>query len=417
MEEDAPPSAEDTVGRRTFVAAGGRAAAVLGAMGVSAYAGAARCETSAPPIRLGVVGGNFGAQFFFHEHPGCRVVAVTDLLADRRAGLQRAYRCETSYASYEQMLERATDELDAVALFTPAPDHVNHVAMAAARGLDVLCACPAATTLDDCHRLKEIVESSGIAYMQAETSWYRPQTLLARDLYRKGAFGELYYTEAEYHHDRGDLAALEQDKASRFWNPDGTPSWRRGYPPLGYCTHATAFLVGVSGERITKVSALGWGSPHSFLERNAYENPFWNASSLMQTNHGHVLRCNVFWLVAPEGERGQWFGDRGALFAASDWHGDVWHGRMAGAQKAAVPEYWRSESLPEPLRHPSHHGNSATFITAEFIDALLQKRTPEIDVYHSLAMIAPGLVGHASALKEGEQMSVPQFDPQPGLAQ
>jgi hypothetical protein len=31
-------------------------------------------------------------------------------------------------------------------------------------------------------------------------------------------------------------------------------------------------------------------------------------------------------------------------------------------------------------------------------------------VYESLAMTVPGIVGHQSALKDGEQMKVPQFD-------
>ena len=66
--------------------------------------------------------------------------------------------------------------------------------------------------------------------------------------------------------------------------------------------------------------------------------------------------------------------------------------------------------LPEPMRVSSGHGGSHTFLTAEFINALVEDREPVIDVYESLAMNVPGIVGHQSALKDGERMKVPVFD-------
>ena len=38
-------------------------------------------------IRIGIVGGRFGASFYFHVHPNCIVDEVSDLRADRRAVL------------------------------------------------------------------------------------------------------------------------------------------------------------------------------------------------------------------------------------------------------------------------------------------------------------------------------------------
>jgi hypothetical protein len=75
-----------------------------------------------------------------------------------------------------------------------------------------------------------------------------------------------------------------------------------------------------------------------------------------------------------------------------------------------VPVFWKTDMLPEPMRHDSGHGGSHTFITAEFINALLEGRSPSVDVYESLAMTVPGVVAHQSALKGGEQLGVPQFD-------
>ena len=61
--------------------------------------------------------------------------------------------------------------------------------------------------------------------------------------------------------------------------------------------------------------------------------------------------------------------------------------------------------LPDAMRHASGHGGSAVFISAEFINALVEDREPEIDLYESLAMTVPGIVAHQSAFKEGEQLA------------
>jgi hypothetical protein len=75
-----------------------------------------------------------------------------------------------------------------------------------------------------------------------------------------------------------------------------------------------------------------------------------------------------------------------------------------------VPEYWKTDMLPDAMRHASGHGGSAVFISAEFVNALLEDREPEIDLYESLAMTVPGIVAHQSAFKDGEQLSVPQLE-------
>ena len=93
---------------------------------------AAPCVFAAEParkkIRMGVVGGNFGRAFFWHEHPDCTVEAVSDLVPARREGLMKTYRCAKSYESLEKLI--LDKNIDAVAIFTPAPDHVRHVVAA-----------------------------------------------------------------------------------------------------------------------------------------------------------------------------------------------------------------------------------------------------------------------------------------------
>ena len=98
------------------------------------------------------------------------------------------------------------------------------------------------------------------------------------------------------------------DKSSRFYEPDGSRSWRWGLPPMHYPTHCLGLLTGVTRERIRRVSCLGWGGGRPWFDDNDYNNPFWNQCALMQTDKGHMVRCNVFRLVGGHGERARLFG-------------------------------------------------------------------------------------------------------------
>jgi predicted dehydrogenase len=275
----------------------------------------------------------------------------------------------------------------------------------------VYCAVPACQSIEEAYRLKQIKEKTGLRYMMGETSHYRPGCIYARQLNSAGSIGEIFYTEINYYHDRGDLAALVEDKKTRFYEPDGKRSWRWGLAPLHYPTHCLGFVTGVTGERIRSVSALGWGSSHPYLTDNAYGNPFWNESALMETDRGHMVRCNVFWLVGEEGERANWYGSNGTLYMANAGrHGDLYSPRLQGARPVKYPDYIQDPMVPAAMRHQSGHGGSHTFLSAEFITALVEDREPVIDVYHALAITVPGLVGHQSALKGGERLRVPVFD-------
>ncbi len=185
-----------------------------------------------------------------------------------------------------------------------------------------------------------------------------------------------------------------------------------------YPTHNTGFLVGVTGERVVKVSCIGWRSnqpqlrQHVLRTENVYQNPFWNQSALMLTDQDHTSRCNIFWRCLAGGERAQWFGDDATFYMVCDGlHGNVQHSRAKGIEPIEVPLYWKdAPMLPPAMRHDSGHGGSAIFITAEFINSLLEDREPEIDLYESLAMTVPGIVAHQSSFRDGEQLAVPQFN-------
>ncbi len=398
--------AGSTMSRRLFLETSG--SALLGATaGMFTQVGRAYPAQTDKKIRMGVVGGGFGATFHWHEHPNCVVTGVTDLRPERRERLRQSYKCDQVYDSLEEMLKKARD-LDAVAVFSGGPDHVKHTKMCMERGLHVVSAVPACMDLEGAQTLKDIKERTGLRYMMAESSYYNQACIYARHLFRAGGFGELFYSEVEYYHNFDEMHTTPEKKGTLFVNADGSRTWRWGLTPMLYPTHSLGYVVGVTGERITRVSCLGWGNADSpVLKDNRYHNPFWNQFACMQTDKGHMCRCNVFWRINAGGERAQWFGEKASLYMSKGrLHGDY----QEPGGEVKIPQYWKTDMLPEAMRHDSGHGGSAIFISAEFVNALLEDREPECDLYDSLAMTVPGIVANQSALKQGEQLIVPQFE-------
>ncbi len=388
--------------RREFLSGMGAMAAASGVTAtLTSLARAAEIDP-ARKIRVGIVGGGFGCSFYFHLHPNCVVEAVSDLRPGRLQRLQETYACKKAYPSLTELLK--DPKIEAVAIFTEAPNHVPHVVEALKSGKHVLCAVPAAMNLEECDQLLQTVKQTGLSYMMAETSYYRQEVITARRWFEAGEFGDLFCCEAEYHHD--GLHTL-------FWDngkPDGKRTWRYGFPPMHYPTHSTAMLVGVTGERLTEVTCLGWGDDDPILKDNTYKNPFWSETAFFKTDRGHACRIAVYWKVAAGGcERAKWYGSKKSLHMPDpNGLGSMMAERIEKVAPFEQPLYWKTE-LPEPLRLDSGHGGSHTFLTHEFIDALAKGRRPAIDVHESLAYTAPGIVAHQSSLRGGEAMKVPDF--------
>ena len=365
-------------------------------------------------IRMGVIGGGFGGAFQWHLDPNCTVEAVSDLKEDRRKRLMDVYKCPKSYNSLEELVKDR--DVDAVAVFSGAPDHVKHAAMCMESGKHVISAVPACISLEQAVVLLECKKRTGMTYMMAETSYYHPATISARKLFAEGKFGEIFYTEAEYHH-AGMEYSLWRDK-------DGKATWRHGFPPMLYPTHCTSFLVGVTGERLAEVACIGWGDGDPVMDGNPYNNRFWSETALFKTDQAHAFRVGIYWRGAFGGcERAQWYGSKMSLFEPDpNGIGPVIRrsSHKMGAdsagfarEEAEFEQYqmpdWKAEMLPEPMRLNVGHEGAEPFLTHEFIDALVHDRKPAIDVNEALAYTIPGIIAHMSAERGGAQMMIPNF--------
>ncbi|MFP4056715.1 MAG: Gfo/Idh/MocA family protein [Candidatus Brocadiia bacterium] len=341
-------------------------------------------------VRFGIVGYGhcrFGAAFGFQDHPNVEVVAVSDLIPSRRNGLMKACRCQKSYESLEVLVQ--DPKIEAVFVATDAPSHARHCIACLRHGKHVMTAVPAVWgSLEQAEKLLETVRETGLTYMMAETSCYRADCYAMRRVYQAGGFGRLIYSEGEYYH----------------YGTKPIPSfkgWRVGSPPLWYPTHSTAYYVGVTGKRFTSVSCVGFpGTIEAYRPGgNRYDNRLANEIALFRTSEGGASR-----MLMCKGIRGRVV-ETGRVFGERGWmEGTTYRGATRDLPDLSRP--------PLPPGVPAGgHGGSHGQLSHEFVTAILEDRQPLVNVYEALAMTVPGVVAHRSALRDGETLEVPQYDP------
>ena len=338
-------------------------------------------------LRVGIVGYGvckFGAEFGFQNHPNVEVVAVSDLIPERCAGLARACRCAKTYPSLEELVK--DDGIEAVFVATDAPSHARHCLEVLKHGKHVASAVPAVFgSLEEAERLFAGVKASGRTYMMFETSCFHADLHAMRQIYQAGGLGRLVYAEGEYFHYMPEPI-------------DSYRHWRVGLPPQWYPTHSNAYYVGVTAGSFTEVSCQGVRSRVDHLQpaNNPYQNPFGTEIALFRTAEGGTARMGVSWDTPGHGgEMGRVRGEKGAFY-----------GRYEGLPQA-LPSLARP---PLPPGVPAGgHGGSHGYLMDEFVTAILQDRRPLVDIALALNLTVPGIVAHASALKDGELRKIPQY--------
>jgi predicted dehydrogenase len=355
-------------------------------------------------IRVGIVGYGFckfGAAFGFQDHPNVEVVAVSD--PDRRDGLAKATRCKKTYDSLEELVK--DDTIEAVFCATDPPHHAQHCMEVLKHGKHVAVNCPAVWgSLEQADQLFEAVtKANGLQYMMFETSYFHPGLWPMRQIYQAGGFGKHVFSEGEYYHFTDGKQPMPSYRG-----------WRDGPPPLWYATHSTAYYIGVTGGTLTHVSCQGKPANWWFMQPgvNKFDNTFGTETALYRTSDGGSFRALCCWQSpGHEGVKGRFRGELGS-FDGDAGDGKNWgtfddkvHGMRLSDK--ALPTLDRPP-LP-PSVDPGGHGGAEGQLMNEFVTAILQNRTPMVNIAESLNMSVAGVVASESAKKDGELLKIPQF--------
>ena len=385
-------------------------------------------------ISLGIAGlGAFGSTFvhLFKRHPLVDRIA----LCDREPERVKRFACDPSFQdkftatdAYDSLEELCASDLDAVAIITQPWLHAPQALAALEAGKHVYSAVPIITVPDGdeilqwCDRLVRAVERTGLHYMLGETTFYRPEAMYCRRRSAEGAFGRFVYAEGEYYHDVEDPHSnLREVKRRRLASKAGA-EWRRLEAeyhgrgmvsgPMHYPTHSTCGPISAMGAHMVQVSCLGYTDPGG---DPFYGDEFSNETAQFRMSNGAVCRICEFRQVGHrETETFRIFGSRGS-YKDMTWVDlervvPVTVDEMRDPLPDEVVQAYREGTASDVY---GGHGGSHGYLVHEFVDAVAHDRIPAINVWEAVRYMAPGVMAHKSALRDGELLEVPDWGDAP----
>jgi predicted dehydrogenase len=387
-------------------------------------------------ISLGVVGlGSFGSAFveLFTNHPLVDRIALCDREPERvaefakREWIRDKFKDSDAYYSLDDICK---SDVDALAIITQPWLHAPQAIQVMESGKHVYSAVPVIWVpdgdeiLDWCDRIIETCKRTGMYYMLGETTYYHAGAMYCRRRAAEGAFGDFVYAEGEYYHDvdnpHSNLREVQQSRmasrAGREWAEESRKYEARGIigGPMHYPTHSTSGPICVMRAHATKVCAL----PYYNRAGDSYfgKEPS-NETALFTMSNGAVMKiCEYREVGLPGRETFQIYGTKGS------YENERWCDKMS-YMDLTVDEM-RDPLPPEVMAAFSReksgegvyggHGGSHAYLVHEFVDAIANDRTPAINAWEAARYMAPGVMAHKSALREGEILGVPDWGDPPG---
>ena len=384
-------------------------------------------------VRLGLVGTSARCHSLmesYHHHPQLDIVACCDTAAGKAENFVGIFKAITgrddlrAYGSYEDMIQN--EALDAV-LITCDPDVQVDVAVDAMnRGIHVMTEVPAAFSIAQCEKLVDAVEKTGCKYQLAEQTRYWKFIQDWRAMAERGEFGHIIFADGEYLHyepawdnfvDRKTGHRVVSSDTTYYANPDYRLSWRGWLwrNPIFYLPHTLSPLLSVTGGRITKVACFGT-RPLSYGTEGMCTRDIQNA--IMYNDADTVFSVRTGY-SSPYGQKAQtgahWYQIKGTERSVEWARSTIDTPKMYTPVKGTHDGEWKAmdwtcadPDAPDYIKE-APHGGTDYYPIYYFVDAILNDKTPPMDVYKAVETAAPAILAAQSCEQGGVMLEVPDF--------
>jgi predicted dehydrogenase len=367
-------------------------------------------------FRAAIVGLGFGAEFIpiYKRHPQAEMFAICQRNQDSLDRIGDAFGIERRYTDYAELLK--DPDVDFVHINTPIPDHAAMSIAALEAGKHVACTVPMATSVEDCRRIVELCDRTGLKYMMMETVVFSREFLFVQELLRRGDLGKLQFLQASHQQDM-----------------DGWPGYWPGLPPMHYATHCVGPVLGLPRKDAEYVSCFGSGTIRDEMI------PIYGSPFAVETAHiklrdsdlsARIIR-SLFDTARQYRESIDVYGSKQAFeWPLVEGEKAVLHTAKKPEpeipERIEVPDY--AHLLPEPIQvfttqgvydldaneHLSFtqgggHGGSHPHLVHEFLSALVEDREPWPNARQSANWTCVGILAHESAMEGGVRKDLPDW--------
>jgi len=362
-------------------------------------------------IKIAIVGLGFGAEFIpiYQKHPNAEMVAICQRNKSKVDEIGDAFGIEKRYTDYDELLKDS--EIDAVHINTPIPNHAEQSIRALRAGKHVACTVPMATSVEDCKKIVELVQETGLSFMMMETVIYSREFLFVKEMYEKGELGRIQFLRASH----------QQEMA-------GWPGYWEGLPPMHYATHCVGPILALPKAEADYVSCFGSGRIDEKLIP-IYGSPFAVETCHIKFRDSDLsaeITRSLFNTARQYRESFDVYGSKKSFeWTLIENEDSVIHSGEV-PKRVKIPDY--AHLLPEDIAsfttegvydtddnqhlsfiQGSGHGGSHPHLVHEFLTALLEDREPYPNAQQSANITCVGILAHESAMKGGEIIKLPEF--------
>jgi len=365
-------------------------------------------------INVAMVGLGFGAEFIpiYQAHPNANVSAICRRNEAELNKVGDEFGIADRYTKYEDVL--ADPKVDYVHINSPIPDHAWMSMEALKAGKHVMCTVPMATTIEDCDKICQLVDETGLRYMMAETVVYSREFLFIKELYEKGELGKIQYMAASHPQDM-----------------DGWPDYWERMIPMHYATHVVSPVLGLVDSVAEYVTCVGSGTVRDDIAKKS-GNKFAVESCHIKIKDSDVAAHIWRFLYDTARQYRESFDVYGTK-KSFEWtlienEPHVLHTAKVPEpeipSKIEVPDFAhllpkeiQRFTMPQEIHDAEHlsfvqgggHGGSHPHLVNEMVNSLHEDREPWPNARQSANWTCVGICAHESAEKGGAIVKLPEF--------
>ena len=314
------------------------------------------------------------------------------------------------YTDYATLLQ--DPGIDMVHINSPIQDHAWMSIAALKAGKHVMCTVPMATTIAECEEIVDLVRSTGLKYMMAETVVYSREFLFIKQMYEQGELGKIQYMKASHPQDM-----------------EGWPAYWEEMIPMHYATHVVSPVLGLIDGRAEYVSCFGSGTIDPRLAEksgNAFAVESCHIKIQDSDVAAHIWRF-LFDTARQYRESFDVYGSKKSFeWTLIEHEPHVIHTAKKPEpeipERVTVPDF--AHLLPKEIQpftgtiqdadHLSFiqgggHGGSHPHMVHEMLSALYEDRDPWPNAVTSANWTCVGLCAHQSANQGGKIVPLPGF--------
>lgn len=306
-------------------------------------------HTPGRPVRIGVLGAGFVADFYLRALQFVRGHEVTAIVA-RTAGKGQAvadrHGIPTVFPTLHQMLDR---DVDLVIVALPPDLHVDAVREIAAAGKAVICTKPLGRNSTEAAACLTAVREAGVWHGYAETEVFAPGLVKAKELVDSGAIGRVTSVRAREAHGHPHEHARDAERMG-------------GGPLRGLGCHCVAIGRWFIGYDTRPLEVFAWGDR---LTRDDVTTEDFGIA-IIRFEDGRVAQVEAGWNhMAGLDVRNEIHGTHGWI--GTDETGDTgvraFAGKPAGfvVEKAGSTTGWITPVPDEPFVY-GYHSEMAHFV-------------------------------------------------------